>query len=474
MKRKNYWIIAIILFTICVSCSKNEKLDPQEDYELIQAMKSAQKRSDKNIDIEALKNCITIYKKKNEKGKLSWCNALIGYKFYAIRDYDKSMIYLKRAEANLQYCDSLSSFVYSMIVSNTMTTDTSLALHYAQKALEKDLEYNYSQKLPYAYMNMSLLTKGDSAQYYLEKSLEYFDDWGDKIAKCKYAWWHIDELEPDTIIAYAKPYYDSIKYTGHARILAEAYLRKGEADSALSYVEHIGRSQKFKADYNYYNSRRLALLGEHEKASESWEMAYNLLLEESKFMFSQRLGAINAEYDLLNAELENKKEKLRIRGIYNVVLLIVIVMLVATYMIKERHRKNATKLKMDVDELEQDVCELEENVNNLEQEVCDLERDIKKRKERFNCLFEDYRKVYKANRETIFAEALSNLSEMHKAYHELKKTDLAIIWLTFMDYSRNSICELINISQTYYYQRKSIIHHVLEIPVRDEETWHKP
>ena len=455
------------------SCRHNEKLDSIKDQELMRAMKSAQNQSDKDIDIDALENCITIYEKKGEKGKVCCCNALIGCKLFYNNNYEKSMIYLKRAEANLQYCDSISSFVYSMIVSNTMTTDTTLALHYARKALEKDLEYNCTRKLPYTYMNMSLLTKGDSARYYLAKSLEYFDDWGDKIAKCRYAWWHRDELEPDTIIAYAKPCYDSIKYTGHARILAEAYLRKGDAHSALPYIEHIGRNKKFRTDYNYYNSRRLTLLGEHEKANESWEMAYDLLLEESKFMFSQRLGAINAEYDLLNAELENKKEKLRIRGAYNVVLLIVIVILVATYTIKERHRKNAEKLKLDVEELELNVDELEGNVNNLEQEVSNLERDIQKRKERFIGLFEEYRKVYKAHRETIFAEALSNLSEMHLAYPELKRTDLTIIWLTFMDCSRDSICELINISQKYYYQRKSIIHRVLGIPVRDGESWHK-
>ena len=72
------------------------------------------------------------------------------------------------------------------------------------------------------------------------------------------------------------------------------------------------------------------------------------------------------------------------------------------------------------------------------------------------------------------ADAMNNLSEMHKAYPELTKTDLTIIWLTFMNCSRDSICELMNVSQTYYYQRKSIIHRVLEIPVRDGESWHKP
>ena len=466
---------------LATSCKHNEKLDPLKDQELMRAMNSAKNQSDKDIDIDALENCITIYEKKGEKGKICLCEAYIGYKLFFEEDYDKSLIHLKRAERNLQYCDSISPFIYSYIIRNIITTDSLLALHYAKKALNKDIELKNLKGLSYSYMDMSLLTKGDSARYYLAKSLEYFDDWGDKIAKCKYAWWHRDELEPDTIIAYAKPCYDSIRYTGHARILAEAYLRKGDANSAQPYVEHIGRNKKFKTDYHFYNSRRLALLGEHEKANESWEMAYDLLLEESKFMFSQRLGAINAEYDLLNAELENKNEKLRIRGAYNVMLLIVIVILIATYTIKERHRKNAEKLKLNVDELEQDVCVLEqnignlkENVNSLELNVSNLERDIKIRKKKFISLFEDYRKVYKAHRDTIFDEALSNLSEMHLAYHKLTKTDLTIIWLTFMNCSRDMICEAINISQTYYYQRKSIIHHVLGIPVRKEECWNMP
>ena len=146
----------------------------------------------------------------------------------------------------------------------TMTTDTILALNYAHKALKKDLEYNNLRRLPYSYMDLSLLTKGDTAQYYLKKSLEYFDDWGDEIVKSKYAWWHIDELHPDTIIAYAKPCYDSIPYTGHARILAEAYLRKGEPDSAWEYIEHVARGKYLKPDYYFYNSRRLSQLKMYE------------------------------------------------------------------------------------------------------------------------------------------------------------------------------------------------------------------
>lgn len=469
------------------SCRHNEKLDSIKDQELMRAMNSAKNQSDKDIDIDALENCITIYEKKGEKGKVCCCNALIGCKLFYNNNYEKSMIYLKRAEANLQYCDSISSFVYSIIVNNTITTDTTLALHYARKALEKNLKYNYTKKLPYSYLNISLLTKGDSAEYFLQKSLNLFDENKKIMAKAQFGKFHSSELDADTIIKYVKPYYEMINYVGYARTLIDAYIRKDMPDSATQYLQHLASRKDFENDYLYCNAEVLTSQGKYEEGCKWWKQAYNRNEAEWQFMINQRLGAINAEYDLLNAELENKKEKLRIRGAYNVVLLIVIVILVATYTIKERHRKNAEKLKLDVEELEQDVCELEENVsnlelnvshlegnvNNLEQEVSNLERDIQKRKERFIGLFEEYRKVYKAHRETIFAEALSNLSEMHLAYPELKKTDLTIIWLTFMDCSRDSICEVINISQKYYYQRKSIIHRVLGIPVRDGESWHK-
>ena len=253
----------------------------------------------------------------------------------------------KKAEANLLYCDSAASFIYSMIVNNTMTTDTVIALNYAYKALEKNLEYNNQRRLPYSYMNLSLLTKGDSAQYYLAKSLEYFDDWGDEIAKCKYAWWHIDELPPDTLIAYAKSCYDSVGYAGNARILAEAYLRKGEPDSAWEYIEHVGRNKNFKADFNLYNSQRLTMLGEYEEACESWSVAHKTLMEDFFFMLSQRLGAINAEYDLLNVELQREKERLRLMRVYNLVLLVVMAVMVVAFVVISRYRKNINALEKE-------------------------------------------------------------------------------------------------------------------------------
>ena len=480
MKRKIFGIIAVMVLLLFVACDKKEKLDLNDDNALIEAKISARNQSTEGIDIEELENSIIMYEKRGEKGKICLCDALIGYKLFGDGDFDKSLIHLKKAEANLQYCDSMSSFVYAYIVKNTMTTDTILALNYAHKALKKDLEYNNLRRLPYSYMDLSLLTKGDTAQYYLKKSLEYFDDWGDEIVKSKYAWWHIEELHPDTIIAYAKPCYDSIPYTGHARILAEAYLRKVEPDSAWEYIEHVARGQYLKPDYYFYNSRRLSQLKMYEEANRSWEEAYNLQREDYSFMFNQRLSAINAEYDLLNEELENRKEKLRMRGIYNVLLIVVIVVLVVTYITKENHRKSAHKLKINVNELEQEVGGLEQNVDDLKQEVSSLEQEVSglelevsKQKGRYAVLFDMYKQGYNVDRKTMVVDAQKNLNKLHEEYTDLTKTDLTIIWLTFMDCSRDMICDLMNITQKYYYQRKSLIQQILGIPIRNEEGWNK-
>lgn len=439
---KNYWVIAILLLAIVAGCNKRESLDPKEDYILMRAFESARNQSDKGIDIEALANSILLYEKDDAKGKVCLCNALIGYKLFADGDFDKSLIHLKKAEANLEYCDSMSSFVYGYIVKNTMTTDTILALNYAKKALEKDLEYNNLRGLPYSYMDLSLLSKGDSARYYLEKSIEYFDDWGDNVVKCKYAWWHRDELHPDTMIAYAKPCYDSMQYTGHARILAEAYLRKGEPDSALEYIEHVARGRNLKPDYYFYNSRMLSQLGRYEEANKSWEKAYELIIDDFTFMFSQRLSGINGEYDLLNEELENKKEKLKIMRAYNVALLVVIGCLLVAIVFIFRYKKN----------------------------IGQLEEDIVKRKERFNTLFERYKEGYDLDRDTIFSDASENLSALQDDYSKLTNTDLAIVWLVFMNCDRDMMCKMLNISSRYYYNRRSIIQKVLGIQLDDSEV----
>ena len=480
MKRKILGMVAIVALMVFVSCNKKEELNLNDDYILIEAMVSARNQSDEGIDIEALEKSIEIYERKGEMGKVCLCDALIGCKLFLNGNYDKSLIYLKKAEANLQYCDSMASFIYAYIVNNSKATDSILALNYAWKALDKDLEYNNLRRLPYSYLNLSLLTKGDTAHYYLQKGLELFNDDKKIMAKAQFGRFHSRELDADTVIEYVKPYYEIINYVGYARTLIDAYIKKEMIDSVNEYLQQLSTRRDFANDYYYCKAEILTARGDYEEGCKWWKKAYTRNDKEYYFMLSQRLSAINAEYDLLNVELQNQKEKSRIRGIYNVLLVVVIVVLVVTYGIKERYRKRARRLKINVNELKQEVTGLEQevtmmgkNMGDLEQEVSCLELDVMKRKERFSALFDEYKKGYNASRETMMADALVNLVELHKAYPELKKTDLTIIWLTFMSCSRDSICDLLNITKKYYYQRKSVIQRILDISLAEGETWHK-
>lgn len=425
----------VLFFALLCACNKVEKLDEQKDYTLIKAMKSAENQSIEGIDIDDLENYASMCEKKGEKGKYCSANALIGYKLYFQNDFDKSMVHLKKAEANLKYCDSIASFVYSLISKNVSTTDSVLALHYATLSIKKDLQYNNLRVLPYAYLDKSLLMKGDSAKFYLQKSLELFDDWGDKVARCQYAKWHADEMEADSIIVYMKPCYDSIKFTGYAYILAGSYLEKGDIDSAKIYIDRIkqGKNKGSKPNFYYRNSQLLTLKGEYKEACKWWEDAFNLLLEESKFMLNQRLGAINAEYDLLNAELQNEKRRVRMMMVYNMILVVLVALLSVAIILIKRYKRD----------------------------INELEIDITKRKERFNTLFEKHKSGYVLDKNSAMADAMRNLEKLHEAYPTLTRTEITIIWLLFMQCTSDAICELLNITHNYYYQRKSAIYRTL-------------
>ena len=429
-----------LLLALLCTCNKAEKLDEQKDYILIKAIKSAKNQSIEDIDIDDLENYASICVKKGEKGKYCLANALIGYKLYFRSDFDKSMIHLKKAEANLEYCDSISSFVYSYISNNLSTIDTTLALIYIDKAIFECLKLDNLVKLPYLYLDKSLLLSGDSAKLYLEQSLNLFDSNKDKMACCQYAKWHADEMEPDSIIAYMQPYYDSIKFTGHAAILAETYLRKNDTDNAEIYIDKIKSTKELKEAFYTHNSVLSAIKGNYKEAYEWREMAHNQLSEDYKFMMNQRLGAINAEYDLLNVELQNEKRRVRLMMVYNMILVVLVVLLCVALVLMKRYKRDI-------------------NV---------MEIDIAKRKERFNVLFEKHKSDYKLDKGSVMTDAMRNLEKLHEAYPTLTRTEVAIIWLLFMKCSTDSICEMLNITPNYYYQRKSAIYRTFGIRGKDE------
>lgn len=429
----------VLLFALLCACNKVRKLDEQRDFILLKAMKSAENQSPEGIDIDDLVNYAHICEQEGAMGKYCLANALIGYKLYLETEFEKSMTHLKKAEMYLEDCDTMASFVYSLISKNVLTVDTFLALQYANKALVKGLEYNDIKRLPYLYLEKSFLLKGDSAKFYLEKSLDLFDDWGDKVAKCQYARWHVNDMEPDSIILYMKPCYDSIRFTGHATILAKAYLDKGDADSARIYIDKIKSRKELKESFYAYNSQLAAIKGDYKKAYEWRELAHNQASDDSKFMLNQRLGAINAEYDLLNAELQNEKRRVRMMGVYNVILVVLVALLCLAFVFLKRY-------KHDINEKDMDIV---------------------KHKERFKTLFDKYKSDYNLNRATVMTEAMQNLEKLHEAYPSLTRTEVAIIWLLFMKCTTDTICELLNITHNYYYQRKTVIYRTLNIKSKE-------
>ena len=431
-----FLLVSVFLF----ACNRSEKLDEQKDYILIKAIKSAQNKSLEDIDIDDLENYASICERNGEKGKYCLANALMGCKLYFQSDFDKSMVHLKKAEAKLEYCDSIASFVYGYISNNASTTDTTLALIYIDKAIVKCVEDNNLRRLPYLYLNKSLLLNGDSARFYLQKSIELFNDQEIYMAKCRYASKQYDFMEPDSVIAYIQPYYDSIKFTGYAAILAEAYLRKGDVDNAIVYIDRIKSRKELKEAFYKHNSVLSAIKGNYKEAYEWREMAHNQLSEDYKFMLNQRLGAINAEYDLLNAELQNEKRRVRMMGVYNVILVVLVALLIVAMVLMKRYKRDI-------------------NV---------MEIDIAKRKERFNVLFEKHKSDYKLDKGSVMTDAMRNLEKLHEAYPTLTRTEVAIIWLLFMKCSTDSICEMLNITTNYYYQRKSAIYRTFGIRGKDE------
>ena len=209
--------------------------------------------------------------------------------------------------------------------------------------------------------------------------------------------------------------------------------------SALIYIDKFSSKKELKDQFYFYSSRVLAIKGEYKKAYEYGEKAYLQFSEDCKFMLNQRLGAINAEYDLLNVELQNEKRRVRTMRTYNMILVVLLTLLSVAFVFLKRYKRDIT---------EKDI-------------------DIVKHKERFNALFEKHKSDYNLDRGTVMTEAMQNLERLHEAYPSLTRTDVSITWLLFMNCSTDKICELLNITHNYYYQRKSAIYRTFKINGKD-------
>ena len=201
------------------------------------------------------------------------------------------------------------------------------------------------------------------------------------------------------------------------------------------YIQHLATRSDFRNDYYICKAKVLVIENKYEEACKWWNLAYDYNNEEWNFITNQRLGAINGEYDLLNAELQNEKERVRMMRVYNMVLIALLIALVVALVIIKIYKRDLNKMELDVE----------------------------RKRERFNTLVEKYKSDYVMNKDSIMTDSMQNLEKLHEAYPSLTRTDISIVWLLFMNYPTTTICELLSISQNYFYQRKSIIYKTVNI-----------
>lgn len=92
-----------------------------------------------------------------------------------------------------------------------------------------------------------------------------------------------------------------------------------------------------------------------------------------------------------------------------------------------------------------------------------LTDSVAKRKDQLKTLFDNFIELYrnKCDKETIYKDAEKFLSSLYEEYAELTKSDIAIIWLILLSYDKNKICSMLNVSNDYYYQRRTNIRKTL-------------
>ena len=170
MDKKIYMLLLIIANLF--GCQNNSKIDYyyiiQDAYEA----KSLRNLKLVNLDSLAIVNAVCI-----EKGDMSSsciCEGVMGFAKFYERDYLGALILLKDAESKLQFCDSMSGFVYHYLSEILATEDSVEALLYINKAIAVSMEQCDTMDLVHAYRQKANIVGGDSAKQYINMASEIF------------------------------------------------------------------------------------------------------------------------------------------------------------------------------------------------------------------------------------------------------------------------------------------------------------
>lgn len=94
-----------------------------------------------------------------------------------------------------------------------------------------------------------------------------------------------------------------------------------------------------------------------------------------------------------------------------------------------------------------------------------LTESVEYHKNKFATLLDKYMHFYKekCDKQAIYGDANIFLSELHSQYASLTSTDIAIIWLILLQFTKEEICSTLNITSDYYYQRRTNISKTLKL-----------
>ncbi len=445
--KKNYimkilkYSLLLIVAIVLLCCEEKENFQFCDAIQKAYQARCTRSLRGINTDSLAIINAVCI-----EKGDMSSsciCEAIIGYDKFFKRDYLNALIMMKNAESKLQYCDSMSAFVYHYLSEILAAEDTTMALEYINKAIDSSIKQDNKIDQINAYRQKAKLVGVDSARIYIKKasdiSLEMCDTLQNMLCWSRYAINYYDKLHPDSVIKYVKPLAEIRPYALDHMVIADAYTRKEMTDSAMFYINLFENHPLFQIEKYYLRGKIAEINKEYYIATEHYKQAYETYDKEINKYISLQLGNKNIQYNMQQLKIEAQKEKMKLLNLIIILLaslLIITLIIITLYFIIKRHKGLIDTMRIKQNRNQKSYNSL------LKQFVAKYTKDI--------------------NRDTIIFEANNILSKIKDKYPELTKTDIAIIWLLYLNKDKTFITSIMSITDAYYFQRRTIIYRSFE------------
>ena len=429
--------VLLLIIASLFGCQNNSKID--YDYIIQDAYKAKLFRNLQLVDLDSLAIVNVVCIEKGDMNGSCICEGVMGFAKFYERDYLGALILLKEAESKLQFCDSMSGFVYHYLSEILATEDSVEALRYINKAIAVSIGQCDTMDLVHAYRQKANIVGVDSAKQYISMASDILiarqDTFQNMLCWSRYAINYYDKLHPDSVIKFVKPLCEIRPYALDQMVLADAYVRRGEVDSAIVYVNLFENHPMFQIDKYYLKGKIAELRKEEAYAATCYKLAYETYDSEINEYLKLNLSDKNSQYNIQQLKIESQKEKMALYKamiILLIVLLLIVLVLIVLYFVIKKYRD-----KIGLMNIKQD--------NN---------------QKAYNSLLNQYVSKYSKNinRETIVFESNNVLLKVKDLYPTLTKTDIAIIWLLYLKKDKKFITNIMSITDAYYFQRRTIIY----------------